>query len=832
MPKVSIIIVTYNNQDAIKPLLDSLKSVHKIAEVIVVDNNSADQTVEELKKYLEVAVIESDTNLGFGRGCNLGAKKAAGEFLFFLNPDTVLRKNSLETLVTYLEDHKEVGIVAPKVMLSSGGIQPTITHLPGLINAIQEFIFGQKNAYLRYSLDVEQPTEVDAVYGAAILLRRQVYEKLDGFDEKFFMYYEDIDLCRRIHRLNLKIIYIPSAIVTHELGASGKTVKTSSLPFGVRTLAHFIPIRATGTAAFQVRSGIAYHGFMIATLIRLTLYVERLKMRLINQSTIVYLILLLILILPTFWTLLKPGLYSMQDYHTFRLYEFNKCITDLQIPCRWTPDATYEYGQPTFIFYGQLTFIFGQLFRIFGASVIDTLKALSISTVVLSAVAMFFLARQLWKNNLAGLVVALVYTYAPYRAVDLYVRGDIPESFSFVFFPLITYLFNSYLEKPKLNNLILFSFSLAGLALTHNLSVLVFLLFFGPWVIYSLSKQFSWKLVVNLGLSLIIAIGLAAFYLVPIAFESQHISLGQILSGSQDYHVHFATINQLLLSRFWGYGGSGWGENDGLSLAVGQLQWILPLIIIAALIWKKSLAKYREIILFLVIGWLALFMIHNKSVDVWQLIPGLSFLQFPWRFLGLAIFCFSLVAGVSVLLFKNDGWRLIIALSIIGLVIGLNVSFFKEGKWSYVTDQQLFSGVSYQDQITSSYKDYWPNYGSRIPTSPPSQTFNIIEGSGSGQLVMKNSNSASYMFIVNSSEAVLSPSIVYFPGWSAMVNGQPVNIYPSGPYGLITVKLPAGASNLNLNFRDTWDRSLGNWLSLITLVATLVVLFVTIRKKR
>src|SRR5581483_131743 len=135
--------------------------------------------------------------------------------------------------------------------------------------------------------------------------------------------------------------------------------------------------------------------------------------------------------IPTFFAMLKFGIFSMEDFHYFRLLEFDKCIQHLQIPCRWAADSGAGYGEPLFNFYGQFVYAFGEIFHLLSFSKIDSLKITFMSSLLLSAISMFFLARKIWGNNLSAFLSSILYLYAPYRAVDVWVRGALPEAFSF-----------------------------------------------------------------------------------------------------------------------------------------------------------------------------------------------------------------------------------------------------------------------------------------------------------------------------------------------------------------------------------------------------------------
>jgi hypothetical protein len=187
-----------------------------------------------------------------------------------------------------------------------------------------------------------------------------------------------------------------------------------------------------------------------------------------------YFIFLLLVLIPSFWRMLKPGIYSTQDFHFFRLVEFDKCTQDFQLPCRWSSDAGYGYGEPLFNFYTQLPYAVGELIHLTGIPLINSLKILFIISLLGSGIAMFLLAKKIWGNSWSALISAVIYVYAPYRAVDVWVRGALPEALSFILFPLIILKIEEYFKKKKNTDLIWFGVLLTLLILTHNLSVVLF----------------------------------------------------------------------------------------------------------------------------------------------------------------------------------------------------------------------------------------------------------------------------------------------------------------------------------------------------------------------
>ncbi|MCL5783737.1 MAG: glycosyltransferase family 2 protein [Patescibacteria group bacterium] len=222
----SVITVTYNSSKIITAFLNSLiKNLSDKGEIIVVDNNSKDETVKIVKDIkskvgIQFKIIEATKNLGYGRGNNLGVKNAQGKYLLFLNPDTEITDNSILKLLEFIKTHQEAGIVAPRLIQQGGKVQPSVRKLPTVWGAIKEYFLGQANEYEAYVPQGNRALEVESVVGAAIFISKHLFESVGGFNEKYFMYFEDLDLCRKILKQNKKIYYLPEATFIHKVGES------------------------------------------------------------------------------------------------------------------------------------------------------------------------------------------------------------------------------------------------------------------------------------------------------------------------------------------------------------------------------------------------------------------------------------------------------------------------------------------------------------------------------------------------------------------------------------------------------------------------------------
>ena len=231
---ISIIIVNYNTGRFLFPCLDSIrKYVPADTEVIVVDNNSSDGSIEKLKSQKskgktttqKLKVIENSENLGYAKAVNQGLRIASGDYLFVLNPDTELTKGSIDELLKFTETlEDDVGLVAPRLLNPDSSVQNSCYHEPTFLSAFKEYFLGMEGAFEKYTPEGNDPIRIDAVVGAAMFIPRKTIEKVGMLDERFFMYFEDLDYCRRVRLSSLKVYYLPIAQVYHEHGAITSTV--------------------------------------------------------------------------------------------------------------------------------------------------------------------------------------------------------------------------------------------------------------------------------------------------------------------------------------------------------------------------------------------------------------------------------------------------------------------------------------------------------------------------------------------------------------------------------------------------------------------------------
>lgn len=231
MDKISIIIVTFNSEKTIKVCLDSIIKSSSDYEIIIVDNNSQDDTCKIVKRFgKNVNLIEAGANLGFAKANNIGVRTAVGEYLIFLNPDTrILGTDSLNKLKESLKENPEYGIIGPKLIYPDGSLQARVRNLPTAGRAFQEYILQKKGAYDFYQPNCKTLCEVESVTGACIIIKKELFLKVGGFNEKYFLYFEDLELCKEVRYLGYKVGFLSEVIVEHAEGKSGVTQKVKML---------------------------------------------------------------------------------------------------------------------------------------------------------------------------------------------------------------------------------------------------------------------------------------------------------------------------------------------------------------------------------------------------------------------------------------------------------------------------------------------------------------------------------------------------------------------------------------------------------------------------
>lgn len=227
-PRLSIIIVNWNSVDFLKKCLPTIPSRPDF-EIIVVDNASTKDNLDQLiQQFSPVKLIRNRKNYGFGRANNIGLGQSRGEYVLFLNPDTEIIGDSLEKMIAKFESTPRAGLIGPKIIFPDGRLQPSCRQFPTLASQLPILLklhniipnFRPIAQYHMTNFDYQQTQEVNQLMGACLLTSRQLLDQIGGFDQNFWNYFEEVDLCYRFQKAGYKNIYYPDAVIKHHKGQS------------------------------------------------------------------------------------------------------------------------------------------------------------------------------------------------------------------------------------------------------------------------------------------------------------------------------------------------------------------------------------------------------------------------------------------------------------------------------------------------------------------------------------------------------------------------------------------------------------------------------------
>ena len=575
----------------------------------------------------------------------------------------------------------------------------------------------------------------------------------------------------------------------------------------------------------------------------------------------------LCLIAVTPW-LTRPGLPAGTDaeIHVPRVVEFANVLADGVLYPRWSPNFYLGYGYPLFNFYAPLVYYLAQPFYLF-ASAAGAVKALFIVGTLLAGLGMYTFARRRL-GQVAGVVASAAFLYAPYLVlIDPLVRVDLPEYFAIAWMPWVFWGFDRLLEGNRRVDVALAALPLAALALTHNLMLLLFSPLLMAYLILRLllaRERIAWARVAGAGA---IAVGLAAVFWLPALIEKQYVILDQVVGYDDfDFHRHFLTLRELLRPSplldlgalnpplaynlglpQWGLAVVGWLGSWRFKRGNGRLKrnpragfLSSPGLAGGAVADRPNQGGLAWSAGFMGVAALVLsFFTLEISSGVWEAIPLLRYVQFPWRLLGVAALPISWLVGAGVAAVGRR-WRLWAASGMLALVLVGALPALYPPLWTPIQAdfsprdiiQLELDGVALGTTANREYTPVWVK-------SPPGASGAVLASyKGGGPVDRFDGGSlpeGTSFRIVNSRtnedifEVVSSQSFTatirrfYFPGWRAWIDGKPVDIVPSEPRGFITVPLPAGTHTLELRFGSTWPRRIGAIGSLAALVALVAV---------
>ena len=364
------------------------------------------------------------------------------------------------------------------------------------------------------------------------------------------------------------------------------------------------------------------------------------------------------------WPLFLPIYYKTHDVfsHLPKFAQFIVALRDGQFPVRWLPDIMGGYGLPVFVVLPPLSYYIAALFNLMGFGLFASYNSFYILSIPLSGIAMYFFAEEFFERK-AAVLSAVIYMLAPYRFVDIYVRGAFNESATFIFIPVI-FLGIKRAAEGRLTGIPLLSLSLAGLALSHSV-ITVFMI---PWIlIYGLVATGGLKRMGGLtrvvpGIAL--GFGLALFYLMPAFLEKSYTRIDRsALEGFFRFDRHFIDLARMV-SPVWGYAASS--GTTPMPLQIGSLPLLFLIISLIGVRYVHDREMKIHVLFFQGMAIFSIFMMVKWSTPLWEAVPILQFSQFPWRYLNVIVFPTAFLAGALwVFLREQVRWTKVVNLCVL-----------------------------------------------------------------------------------------------------------------------------------------------------------------------
>ncbi len=497
-----------------------------------------------------------------------------------------------------------------------------------------------------------------------------------------------------------------------------------------------------------------------------------------------------------------PGLpitHDGQD-HVARIANFYQSLTEGNIVPRWAGNLNWGYGHPILMFLYPFPSYLASLFHFVGFSLIDSLKIVFGVTYILSGLGMYLWIKNIWGEK-AAIAASAMYLYAPYRFVDLYVRGAIGEHVAFLFIPFICYFLVKLAKKYSYWHFFGLSTSIAGLILSHNAMAVMFLpvifLYFLT-LISSGNKKFP-LFVLAAGL---IGFGLSFFFIFPAFFEGKY-TLRDKVTGSFEYRNSFVSL-QKFFDFSWSFGGT-----QLLSKQIG-----VP--IIAAFFVCLAFFSHNKnrMLFFIFAGSLifSLFLMTQASDVIWSNVTLIQKFQFPWRFLSIVVFSGSVLVGMSVASFKTKKSQKILATVFVFLIVLFSMKYIQVNGYLHKSDA-YFKDIYYGTTDTGESAPIW---SVRFMEKRPVGNAKIIDGIGVIELISKDTIDRKYKLKVESERVRVLENTLYFPNWTVYINGNKTKIeFQDEAYrGLITYYVPKGNHEVEVKFEDTKLRWVANIISI------------------
>lgn len=528
-------------------------------------------------------------------------------------------------------------------------------------------------------------------------------------------------------------------------------------------------------------------------------------------------ILLIIISFLYTWPFFQPGFFTSHDgeWAVIRLAEMQREIKDGQLPPRWAGFLNHGYGYPLFHFTYPFPYYLGLIPRALGVGFIDSVKLIFVGSVVISATAMYLLGREL-SGSFGGFIASVFYIAAPFRLVNLYVRGSIGESLSLAIIPLLFYAAHRYIVKPTTLRLALTSLLLGVLILTHNITALVVLPIFAMFYTAIVAtyfedfKKFAFRFIIICGLGL----GISSYFFLPALIEKKYIALSLIPLA--DVRQHFIQLKEFINSS-WSYG-------NRPSFALGWLILLTAFIgmIAVGIAGREQRKKYLPLLVFLLISIGGLVFLTNKSSFFFWGLPPLSWIDFPWRFLTPLTFILSL-STIFVAIHRRlryIGVAFCLITAFVGLQFAIPSEYFSKPDEYYFTN----------DATTTSADELMPLWVIDKPHVRFDKKVTVKEGDASITDLYYDSHKIQFHSNASLGSRLLINTI-YFPGWEFTIDQDKTEIDYSNPMGIMSLNVSEGEHEVMGMFTRTPVRAISELITLCSLIFVAILIIKSLLKQ-
>lgn len=507
------------------------------------------------------------------------------------------------------------------------------------------------------------------------------------------------------------------------------------------------------------------------------------------------------------------------EYHVIRFYEFFKTLSSGSLYPRWAFDLNNAYGLPLFNYVYPLPNYVAALFHVVGFSFIESFKYNLVLATFIGAFSFYFFAKY-FTNTFAAAVGAILYVFAPYRLVDMYVRGSVGEVWSLAVFPFLLWSLAILIKERKYSYIGLCAASFSLLIFSHNILAILFLPFLASYTLYLIWQTKKRLRSVFLAFaSLMLGLGMAAIFWLPALLEKKYVRGLEVYN----YKDHFSDIPSLIFPS-WGTGFAGDATN-GMSTQVGVVNL---LIIFLGFVFSFLFFKKRNWLFFLSLAWLlfALLLMLPSSGLIWEVMPFFHFAQFPWRYLSLVILLCSFLAAMLVSVIP---WRKSVGVCLIILAVVTTINYTKPAYYHNREDSHYISRDNFIYSTNSpgnAFNTLW------MDAQQPKKKGRVIVFSGKGTIADEVITPEQYRFNLDALTPVtLLVNTAFFPGWKTDVSGVSVPMKRTGG-GLMKLTLPKGNSFVSIRFADTIVRRVAVVTSLFSLLVTVIVSVFFIRHRQ